>query len=279
MGHGDHWACILPDTNDAVATFLPRVLHDGEPIEGRKMPFSTLFGEDGGMVEGEFEETPIGLLKDFGAFSALAIIVRDAAGNAMNLWTGFPFLSQGVRVDLKITEINEWEHGLEAEISGETSDGLQITYFDLFYFRDAEKYHVGERVSVELGCLAFDVGKPTNDPILIEDSQRITELRRGMGEDDDDTPIEVGTEGMAILLPIEDWDAYEYQFQGPVKSVRSAHVESAEFSLATVTLMRDREDFDLPILIGQHAKNNVPLEAGKDLSGQLWVHGRLIDSQ
>lgn len=277
MGHGDHWGCISQDFAEAFGTYIVQTLENGEPFAGFEFPLKSVRDENGEMVEGDFEAQTLGMVLELGVFSVLTVSLINPVRETLDFWTGYPFLSQGIRVDLEITRIKKWDNGIEAEITGETSSGLPVTYFDLFYFRDALDYEIGKKITVELGALAFTVHKPFHKPIIIDDPQAIAKHHEALKEENDGKPLTVRTEGMAVLLPIENWDEFEYKFQGPLKSVQSASVSGTEYMVANVTVMRHVDiEFDLPVLIAPHTIKNTHPKVGEDISGRFWIHGKLV---
>lgn len=280
MGHGDHWECILPSVDEAITRLIPEAINYGETVDGNSFCFTNRSGadwaEDGVDPSGP---VPIGIVFDTGAYSILVLMLFKEVEGEKNwtLWSGYPFLTTGTRVELEITDISPWGNGVEAEITGSTSDGIEISYFDCFYFRDAEKYELGKRLTVELGALAFKARILDPQTIILEDPAVIEKLRSISGDFDSSKPLEIRTEGMAALLPIKGWDCYEYSFQGPVKKIEQMPGQENNFSRIVATVIRGEEDYDLPILVSQHVMDGALVEVGEDIAGHLWVHGQLVD--
>lgn len=277
MGHGDHWECIVTDMKEAIMNLLPLAISKGVTVPGDVLHLGFLNDEEGGVVEGEFDEMPVGLVHDHGPFTSIVLVVPTIDKKSKYVWSVYPCLSKGVQVEITIKEIKPWENRIEAEISGETTDGLNISFFDLFYFRNAKKYQVGKTFNFELGAIAFSLHRATNMPIYINDPDVIAAMRQGTEEEGVLDPIEIQTEGMAALIPIKDWDSYEYNFQGTVKSSQTMIGNGKKFLRLDITVMRNEMDFDLPVLIAPHVVEDYWPEVGQDVTGRLWVHGRLIE--
>lgn len=58
-------------------------------------------------------------------------VIAQNNDNKLSLVSGYPVVRQGVLIPLKITEIKEWENGLEAWGTGKLVDERTITFFDL----------------------------------------------------------------------------------------------------------------------------------------------------
>lgn len=275
--HGDHWKSLVHDTDRVIDEFLPFIIENGELEIGSKTTLPMQYDAAGNIVDEPHEEMPFGMRYDAGPFSMLSVIVANGFDRSMNLWTAYPFLSKGETVTLEVCDIKPWENGIEAEVEGETEDGCLLSFFDLYYFRDHSKYKAGDKIEVELGAMAFDVQQAQKQTFIIDDPERVRELREILGDEDDTGPLEVSTEGMACLLPIEAsaWNSFEYMFQGPVKSVETVLGHGMVFYRTVVTVIRVEEDFDLPILIGKHVIEDNPPQVGDDVTGHLWLHGEV----
>jgi hypothetical protein len=87
---------------------------------------------------------------------------------------------------------------------------------------------------------------------------------------------------MAVFFDMPGCERDDYEFRGPVKSVKAApEVLRQQGWIARVTVIRCGErDADLDILITRRAwKGDEPPEAGQDIEGTLWLQGRLWSSQ
>ena len=58
-------------------------------------------------------------------------VITQNNDNKLSLISGYPVVRQGVLIPLKITQIKEWENGLEAWVTGTLVDERTITFFDL----------------------------------------------------------------------------------------------------------------------------------------------------
>jgi len=81
-----------------------------------------------------------------------------------------------------------------------------------------------------------------------------------------------------MWLPIDTWDADDYQFRGPVKTVTSIDdVLGQRVWRVRITVMRfEDEDADLDVFITERAwEDSEPPAVGQDIEGELWLQGRL----
>lgn len=106
-------------------------------------------------------------------------------------------------------------------------------------------------------------------------------LAEARGEEAPKPPVVLSMQGMAALLPIDDWDIDEYSFRGPVKSIKSFEDFLGQNGwLLRVTVMRlssyETEDVDLDIVVTQRVwQYEAAPEVGMDVEGTLWLQGYL----
>lgn len=60
------------------------------------------------------------------------------------LVSGYPVVKEGILLPLKITEIKDWDNGLEGWITAELPDERSLTFFDVDYTINKEKYEIGQ---------------------------------------------------------------------------------------------------------------------------------------
>ena len=84
---------------------------------------------------------------------------------------------------------------------------------------------------------------------------------------------------MAALVPISEWDSDDYQFRGPVKSVKEIEMLGQTGWKVRATLLRhlsDDSESDLDIIITSKVwKDKSPPQIGDDIEGTLWLQGYL----
>ncbi len=282
MGHGDHWECVWPPAEEAVGTLLPWTVENGEMMSGtrRRLPISSDVEIEVGSRT--FEATPFALVADAGPFQSLCVLVPNNRHGRNEVWTGYPFASAGLGYRLTIEGIHEWENGIEAEISAQTADGLPVTFFDLHYFRNADRYELGETYPFILGAMAFKLQPADRGQFEITDPKIVRQIRALDDDLEQDgvvdlSPVAIETEGAAIMLPIEGWDAFEYTIQAPVKSVVEREFDGRRFYEVRATVLRMDQDLDLPILAAEHVIEGGVPKVGQDIAGGIWVHGYLAE--
>ncbi len=275
MGHGDHWGCVFKDTDTGISELLPVAIADGALVEGETLVLKKM-SRDGEIADEPGEPTlTFGLVSDRGPYSVMVVLMKQDGMEETFVGSAYPFMPEGCIRDMVVQSVEEWDNGVEAEITGVLDDGAIVTFFDLEYFRNSGQYHEGRRVTVELAALALFAEPTEHKPIVIDDPDRVAEIRAIAGDSRTSDRIEFRTEGMAILFPAENGQASEYSFTGPVKSVTFDEVGGQTFHRAVITVLRMGDDFDLPVLIADHTRKGAGPVAGQDFSGLIWMHGRL----
>ncbi len=261
MGHGDRWRAFAGA--GAVETWLPRITQDGTLLEGAERRF---------WVTGEHDEErtlakPLGMFLREGQFGLCAIVlpVRSHGGDA--LATAYPFPLDGMVVSLTVDEVGEECGGLEACVYGGTDTGLALNFFATDYFLHADRYVEGAELRVRLAGLAYGLGPAIPQEIPLPGLEGI-ELP-GL-----DAPLKVSTEGMAAILPIPDWNPFDYSFQGPVRR-RSG--DDPRVQVLDVTVARPDDEFDIRLYVTEHAAEGKTPEIGREVAGALCLMGWLVD--
>jgi len=94
-----------------------------------------------------------------------------------------------------------------------------------------------------------------------------------------DQALEIHLGGMAVLLPIEEWDQDDYFFRGPLKAIKEVEIFGQKAWLLTTTVMRridGNADVDLDVLVTRRAwQGESPPQIGADIEGRLWLQGHL----
>lgn len=197
----------------------------------------------------------------------------------------FPYLSDGVQVSVVLNKVIGWESGMEAQIDVSWGDA-SVTFFDTHFLVNRAWYEAGRKYEFILTGIAYSARQSSLSEILVPPSEQALWrkiLLEKMNRDVKPEMLEtLQLDGMAMLLPAAECDADDYQFRGPVKSVKKVKdILGQDGWLARVTVMRfGEEDADLDIMITQRVwGGDKPPEEGLDIEGVLWLQGRLWSSQ
>jgi hypothetical protein len=205
-------------------------------------------------------------------------------GEKNTLSSVYPFVTDGGQHSLIIRRINVWESGVEAQIEAELGPST-ITFFDIAYAKHRLWYEAGKSYEFILVGIAYDARLPetmemevTHHPDEIAWDRVLAEKR---GEPIPEAPSILSLRGMAMFMPIDEWDADDYSFRGPVKAVKNVDIDmlGQQGWFVKVTVMRFGDhDVDLDMLITRRAwPHEDPPSVGKDIEGSLWLQGYLWD--
>jgi len=268
---GSHWDAFFDDSKDIMAR-LPEIAPNAIVQTG--------YGEHRKPQRSEPEDWPKGFelvwpLREKG----VALVLRPEA-QANMIVSIFPFCTLGSQLTLTLQQVRVWRGGLEAQITASWDDA-EVTFFDTQYLINRAWYQAGQRYDFILSGVAYSAGPtvPTNLPFQYHPDQLAwMNQQRKPGEELVKASSTMNLQGAAIFLPVSDWDADDYSFHAPIKSI-------TEFTdwlgqdgwRVKATVMRFGDaDADLDILITRRAwTGEAPPQVGQDMEGRLWLQGYL----
>ena len=196
----------------------------------------------------------------------------------------YPFYRGGTQIRATLDQVLVWESGVEAQVTVLIGD-TPLTFFDTLFLNNRHLYKSGSSLAFILTGIAYAAEPAQQSEVpLPEDSELNQWIQISSDEHGNAAKETVSTlslEGAAILIPIKEWDADDYQFRGPVKEVGPVdEILGQSGWLVVVTVLRgveeDAEDFDLKVLITERAwSGQTPPKVGQDISGTLWLQGFL----
>lgn len=211
----------------------------------------------------------------------LAAIMLNDQGNPL-LASVFPFWESGVEHTAALERVRVWPGGVEAQIECTIADAT-VTFFDPLYAVNRGWYQAGEEYQFVLSGIAYNCRMAQDDVIDISKA-KIVEMLREIARIEGDNPdapevSRIHTRGMAMLMPIPEWDADDYHFRGPVKEVREIEMLGQPGWLIRATLLRnieDEQELDFDIVITRKAwEGDAPPQPGHDIEGAMWLQGYL----
>lgn len=209
----------------------------------------------------------------------LAMVVRMEK-EANTIVSLFPFFATGSQHTLTLREVSVWDGGMEAQITASWSEG-SVTFFDTQYVINRAWYETGRDYDFILSGVAYNAAPARKMEWKIKqhpDQVAWMNQRLQAGEEPHGAECMVTLDGAAMFLPIGEWDADDYRFHAPVKSVREFKdwLGQDGWKLRATVLRFGDEDVDLDILISRRAwSGDAPPEAGQDIEGRLWLQGYL----
>lgn len=208
---------------------------------------------------------------------ALTLHIKEEANMIVSL---FPFFATGSQHTLTLREVIVWDGGLEAQITAGWGEG-EVTFFDTQYLINRAWYEAGKKYDFIFSGMAYNAGPAKKHEWTIDrhpDEVAWMNQRLKEGEELQETTYTLSLEGGAIFLPVNEWDADDYSFHAPVKSVQEfTDWLGQDGWRVRATVMRfDDEDGDLDILITRRTwSGDAPPQVGQDIEGRLWLQGYL----
>lgn len=273
--HGDHWDCVLQNPNEEFAPLISKSIEKGslyaESESDYKLDEKPLHGKvaileyDGGNPESEI---------------VIRSVIAPDEDKKLTLVSGYPLVKNGVELSLKITEIEEWQNGLEAWITAELPNGLILTFFDTDYAVNKEKYKAGNSYNFVIGALAYDAEEPATKGFSFE-GQKAIDFKAKLGEEPEYDengnvkPINFSTETLCAFFQAGHAKD-DAEFITTVENVESIEAFGNSFWKFNVIYRADSEEDDtkIPTCILKSKANN-GLSAATQVQGLLWLTGYL----
>lgn len=262
---GSHWTPFFDDGAREALLKLPEYLNAGLPQTGF-----------GAMYPAPYKpprDWPVGLIYSWPIRNeGVQVVVRAGAANTVK--SVFPFSALGTQHTLRLDKVHVHKNGVQAQIEGALGPAI-VRFFDSRYLIDRAWYRKGETYEFVLCGLAYECRCAETQEFEVKQSAEVLAKLREHFADEPEI-MKVSTAGMAALLPVEDWGEDDWDFRGPVKSVKETRFLDQPAWRLRVTVMRQEQDIDLEILVtGRAWKSPSAPVVGEDVEGRLWLQGTL----
>ena len=232
QSHGSHWDTLVPD-DGREATIKDQVMEavsTGEPIEGVDL--------DGTPVTGHrVQDGPLGTV---------------AVSVGQQIATAYP-VAEGVTHTVDMTELNEWEAGIEAWLSGTLADARITTFASNYFQYPAERF--GGECDVSLAILMYTVGQADNEVVV----------------DEQGNEQEVSSD-FAGFRPWERGAPDDYVLRTTIDTVEPISYGKFDAYRIEAPLFRtpDEQEFDVALYVGTHLIDDEP-HPGDQIEGAGWM--------
>ena len=277
QGHGGHWATIVDTEKYDLGEFLMEQSSNAKHVNTA----SGAFHEEGD----EHGYDIIGLSTINPEIGMHMLIVEK--GDSNEFVSAYPEVGEsGAHVALKLVKINKYSNGLEAVLTGETEDGNQLCFFDSEFYVNKYSYEIGHTYTFSLAALACKAEEMPEDErtftMTVEETLRMAEASgRDVRRDEDGNVIPnvfVMDELVACLNTVEEVPD-EYEFQSPVRNVKSVKVFGTPMYRMDVTVVRTDDEPDAVVIplyakkdfFDKKPKKNAPVR------GWLWMFGKRVN--
>lgn len=256
--HSNRWACLVEHDEMLFENWLPTVTYNGKPVDVRE-PGQLALGEAVGLVGPEDA-----------SFATLVLIagMPDEEGASRHVGiSAYPYAVDGARHRLVIREVTPWEGEMEGWITASVPHSdVTFTFFDTRFYANHSRYMVGEEAEFLLAGLAYGA---------------YVDERTALDLGNDRT---LQLQGVAMLVHHDEADPDDYDFLAPVQASEPAAMGLFSLTRVTVTLLRPpcEDDIDRDVVVPLYVpercwRSEARPEPGNDLSGMLWLQGRLAD--
>jgi len=248
-GHGDHWGCVL------------RALDEGKLVDylvgvTQKDDHPETFGTTRKGLVFRSEEGPL----------RTCVIVMSGV-----LASAYPEVQDGAVWPILVQEIIPWANGIEGQISG-SAYGAVVRFFDTRFYKNADKYTVGETYNFKMGALAYTLGHAPE-----------TEAESDIG-------ARVSFKGASAYMPAasggpgsEEAEIDDYWFHSPLEGEPSETSLAGQRLTAYPIIMAIPNDFELHVsaYAADHvlAPDMALARPEDDLQGFLWLQGHLAEDK
>jgi len=212
--------------------------------------------------------------------SALALIVTNRDKTANEFVSGYPFVRVGEKLQLKITEIKEWDNKYEAVIVAETKGEQTISFFDTKYYKNKEKYKIGNEYTFIISALGYNVEILKDKSFSFEGQKAVDWLAKiGKKPTLDDKgqikPVVFDLSNLVSYLPRHDDFPDDAEFQSPISSVEKISAFQTDFYKFKIQLIRDPDVF-VDLYTKESFFERKPT-TDDSLRGFMWLQGYLIE--
>jgi len=208
------------------------------------------------------------------------LVVANKDKTAIEFISGYPFVRDGEKLHLKITEIKEWNNKYEAAIVAETKGKQTVSFFDTKYYKNKEKYKIGNYYTFAISALGYNV-ECLKDKLFSFEGQKAVDWLAKIGKEPTITPngevepIVFDLSELVSYLPQEDEFPDDAMFQSPVMTLEKISAFQVDLYKFKIQIFRDPDVF-----LDLYAKDSFfEKEPTTDdsLRGVIWLQGYLVE--
>lgn len=274
--HGDHNSAILP-VEDFIR-LLPQMLQTAKPLKAVE-------------ADVKLEDKPqkptqvISLTYTSGDGNFLILCAGNKEKKTMEFVSVYPYL-EGDRATARVSNVHEWENGIEATVECEFEDETRLSFFAGDYYANKERYKIGHELEFNLFALAY-MAEEAPEGFSFEGQQALDFLTKMGNEpiydaDGNVEPIHFSTKKLVAFLPKDESVPDEAEFQSPLFDIKPLKILDVDMWRADILLSGEYdEDEPQGLAIPLYFKKSFCPDAqnGTPLRGYLWLCGRLAEEK
>lgn len=272
-GHGNHWDCV-EEIDKVLDEIFPSMIQKGNKIEKSEI-IAKYFGDKTPTA------TEVFTITDEAELTTKVLVAVNPEIQINEAVCAYPFIQSKEKniVQLEITEINEWEHLIEAVITGKTEDDQTISFFDTSYFLHKESYKIGETYDFAISALGYNVKIQEEKSLSLEGQDAIDWLEKIEEEPTYDEkgnvePFVFHLSQFVIFMQLNKECPDDAEFLSPISSIETIRAFDKDFYKFKITLLRFPE-----IEINLYAKTDFfdqKPKVGDLLTGFMWLQGEKV---
>lgn len=182
-----------------------------------------------------------------------------------------------------LTDIHEYEGGHEAVL--ETTYGAhKVSFYDLDFFENKEKYEIGKSYEFALSGMAYGAEYVPEDELVIHiPAEKALEL--GLDVEPGEKDIKLYSRDTIGFIQTDEEDPADTAFQSPVMStVKEVKFLGYDFYLTTICICPvecydeaepELPQLDIPLSVRSHFFPKKPRK-GTPIRGLMWLQGRMV---
>jgi len=248
QGHGNHFSCITYDgERDEMIKKLPEMLEKAKLVvaPGPMIPCT--------LGEGYPKQLQCAMLSDTEDPLHLNMLIGCNINEERNeLFSFYPEMN-GAEIAVTLTEIHEWENGLEATLEGTICNGEHhIAFFDTRYIAHKGKYEIGKTYVFHIGAIAEQC-EVLEDATFKMEGQQAIDFKAKLGEEpdyDDNGKIKPLVFDMSRMVAFFQHSvAYPHvaEIQSPAITVSVLKEWEREYYFIQIAIAHDEDDNDVSI--------------------------------
>jgi len=276
MSHGDHWQALFGDDfSERLAELLPRFVQEGALVRqvAQREIFSGPDQKQQPYISLEYGEMPL---------RCLTVIHIDPEDRLNKVMTAYPFVREGMPVDLEITDMIQ-DDKFEAILRCVTRQGTPLAFFSPLYGSDPATHEAGSKYEFSLAALAYSLKKIEETQFTLTEETALEIERRFRQEEDphadiaDIQAVDFSIAGLRALIfrngdSVD--DAADAEFYTIVESVSFFVFEETDFCKMGVRFrLRDEEELQTTLYASEHVLAGYRPEVGDLIHGTLWLQG------
>lgn len=164
--------------------------------------------------------------------------------------TSYPLVSDGVEHPVNITNLNEWDNGVEAVLDT-VLNSRSISFYDTLYSQNTPEYKEGTNLYFSLGGIAFNLDKKENKKY------------KGFETNKPD------------IKPLNKVSSDEYILQSRIKKVEAKKFMGDIVYRIEAPLFVDNQgkEIDFTLYASRNAVGNYNPSIGDEIIGTIWLQG------